>query len=785
MRNAATLSFASILTKVCGYMNHAAPTMGGSARRAVTGDEFFHRFPALHPFLLDELDNAVALLEAPKPKVHPSLYPILALLSRLRPSAATRNRDARHLAPSAFVPLVRRCARGRPLAVRAAAARALAPLIAPDDVAAALRTTLGNLAAPRRSKATEGGSTVRFPAEALYPRVGYNAAHGCLMCCRAMLAPGGPAHGADPETKAEAVAAATEGLAACAYLSEEAPFVAAVSAEWLATAEAVMDLCAPGSKAEEGLRRMAWAASNPAGFERFGAAAPADVTWAKTAARLRVRMALAGNRVASAGDQTKDVPEAMPGAGHRAAATATVRACLDEALPYEAVAAAMKALVRADRADHSAVAAALDVAALRAHLCTVTLSRQTRHSCLRRGLELVAAWTPRLERAPGSAPTGGCRQNNEGVDVDVEREEAVAATVERLASTHPNERVRCAALRCLGRITAAHLAASTTQTTRVAALAALVKVGAGAERPVDTRAAAAAALAASSLLARLPPAVPGAIPDADDAPAPGPPLGEPVLAAWLAAFELMEDEDEEVRETAAEAAACAAGIPVDTQTEACLRGCFAVVAKRLARWPPFERYLVQTAAGSAVKAAGLRAVVAEVNLVRRLFDREADNHHAEGLLLSQLAAKALRETPALRPAVSMAALEATLTSAEEAAAALAEVASSNPIGGGGGPTWAGGATNHESAFVPVCKVFLALWALAPAVQPLAAGTASRVKALDETLTGRPNVLGPMAARMWAAALGAMNGGAGGDSCAAEWDDAADAFANLDPCFLLQ
>jgi hypothetical protein len=39
-------------------MNQAAPKAGGSSRRAVTGDEFFHRFPALHPFLLAELADA-------------------------------------------------------------------------------------------------------------------------------------------------------------------------------------------------------------------------------------------------------------------------------------------------------------------------------------------------------------------------------------------------------------------------------------------------------------------------------------------------------------------------------------------------------------------------------------------------------------------------------------------------------------------------------------------------------------------------------------------------------
>ena len=41
----------------------------------------------------------------------------------------------------------------------------------------------------------------------------------------------------------------------------------------------------------------------------------------------------------------------------------------------------------------------------------------------------------------------------------------------------------------------------------------------------------------------------------------------------------------------------------------------------------------------------LRDAVNETKGARRLFDREADNHHAEGLLLAQLAARAVAEVP--------------------------------------------------------------------------------------------------------------------------------------------
>ena len=237
-------------------MEEYEPLTGGAARRAVTGDEFFHRFPRLHPFLLAELTAATALLEGPTGEVHPSLYPILALLSRLRPSAATRDGDNRNLAPAAFVPLVRRCARGRPLAIRAAAARALAPLVAPDKVPSAVTSTLGNLVARFGTPGGGGGSGrggsrgggdsnssgARGKGDGA-PRVGYNAAHGALLCVKALLGPGGPAAAADPTSRAAAVDATAGALAACAWIATESP-VAAAAAEWLACAEAALALTA-------------------------------------------------------------------------------------------------------------------------------------------------------------------------------------------------------------------------------------------------------------------------------------------------------------------------------------------------------------------------------------------------------------------------------------------------------------------------------------------------------------------------------------------------------------
>jgi len=61
---------------------------GDGSNRAITGHDFFQRYPTLHPFLLSQLGSAVAELEAGNAG-HPSLYPVLALLARLRCACMT------------------------------------------------------------------------------------------------------------------------------------------------------------------------------------------------------------------------------------------------------------------------------------------------------------------------------------------------------------------------------------------------------------------------------------------------------------------------------------------------------------------------------------------------------------------------------------------------------------------------------------------------------------------------------------------------------------------------
>lgn len=100
-----------------------------STVNTLTGREFFVRFPDLHPYLLKELGVAVdqLLKNSLAASVHPGLYPILTLLSRMQPSTEDVNENETVLTP--FIPLVMPCAASAIYKTREMAARALVPLV--------------------------------------------------------------------------------------------------------------------------------------------------------------------------------------------------------------------------------------------------------------------------------------------------------------------------------------------------------------------------------------------------------------------------------------------------------------------------------------------------------------------------------------------------------------------------------------------------------------------------------------------------------------------------------
>ncbi|XP_047314742.1 thyroid adenoma-associated protein homolog [Impatiens glandulifera] len=139
VRNSACLAYTALVRRMVGFLNVQKRV---SARRALTGLEFFHRYPLLHTFFLDELKVATELLSDKSSRhpgsnlanhVHPSLCPMLILLSRLKPSSITTE-TGDSLDPFLFMPFIRKCSIQNNHRVRVLASRALIGLVSNEKL---------------------------------------------------------------------------------------------------------------------------------------------------------------------------------------------------------------------------------------------------------------------------------------------------------------------------------------------------------------------------------------------------------------------------------------------------------------------------------------------------------------------------------------------------------------------------------------------------------------------------------------------------------------------------
>ncbi|EXX78916.1 Trm732p [Rhizophagus irregularis DAOM 197198w] len=133
VRNCSVMLFSTLLQRTFGVRKTKDEY---HSINKLTRREFFSRFPQLYPFLLDELKIAVDQLikstKVSQSTVHPGLYPILTLLSRLHPSLMDGSSSVLTMNP--FVSLVLSCSSSPIHKTREIAARAIVPLIPSNDL---------------------------------------------------------------------------------------------------------------------------------------------------------------------------------------------------------------------------------------------------------------------------------------------------------------------------------------------------------------------------------------------------------------------------------------------------------------------------------------------------------------------------------------------------------------------------------------------------------------------------------------------------------------------------
>ncbi|XP_070833382.1 thyroid adenoma-associated protein [Chaetodon trifascialis] len=142
VRNSSTLLFSTLITRIFGVKKGKDEH---SKKNRMTGREFFTRFPALYPFLLNQLEEAAATVESDsgQVKLHPSLFLLLLVLSRLYPSPMDGSSSPLGLAP--FMPFIIRCGRSAVYRTREMAARALVPFVLVTQVPSTVHALLQEL----------------------------------------------------------------------------------------------------------------------------------------------------------------------------------------------------------------------------------------------------------------------------------------------------------------------------------------------------------------------------------------------------------------------------------------------------------------------------------------------------------------------------------------------------------------------------------------------------------------------------------------------------------------
>lgn len=142
VRNAASLCFATFLTRMVGYKNKIG---SGASQKPISIFEFFFRYPDLLDFLLKEMKDAGEVLQDARSPVPPSLGPILLLLARLVPAVQAPVMTKAMSDPTVLIPVIQKCLEVPHFAVRRLAADALVTLIFKEKVIEYIHQILSNL----------------------------------------------------------------------------------------------------------------------------------------------------------------------------------------------------------------------------------------------------------------------------------------------------------------------------------------------------------------------------------------------------------------------------------------------------------------------------------------------------------------------------------------------------------------------------------------------------------------------------------------------------------------
>ncbi|XVE68126.1 hypothetical protein DITRI_Ditri09bG0044500 [Diplodiscus trichospermus] len=148
-------------------------------------------YPSLQSFLSNELKVATEALSGQSESnlakvVHPSLCPMLILLSRLRPSTIS-GETGDDLDPFLFMPLIRKCSTQSNLRVRVLASRALTGLVSNEKLPTVLLNIASELPHAENQITAASAASISLQPTARANHASFNLIHGLLLHVGSLL----------------------------------------------------------------------------------------------------------------------------------------------------------------------------------------------------------------------------------------------------------------------------------------------------------------------------------------------------------------------------------------------------------------------------------------------------------------------------------------------------------------------------------------------------------------------------------------------------------------------
>lgn len=198
--------------------------------------------------------------------------------------------------------------------------------------------------------------------------------------------------------------------------------------------------------------------------------------------------------------------------------------------------------------------------------------------------------------------------------------------------------------------------------------------------------------------------------------------GHKILDLWFTCVKLMEDEDVGIRSKLAfdiqkclTRGECGDELPVGmvpTQVEKVIQLSIQHLSSAFGHWIDFFDYLCHWIMNTTDSAT---SIVSRGDIVRRVFDKEIDNHHDEKLLICQLCCSNLEKLPISRYWIDESTgrhnvMEFLHKWRRRFCQRLISFADDH-VGQQGGDDWIGGVGNHKDAFLPLYANLLGFFTL--------------------------------------------------------------------------